>query len=294
MINNIPIRIAVTGITGRMGTEIIKYIIQRTSQEIRKKIVLGAAISSTKSEIFGMDVGNFIGSSNIGVYIANDVESVKKDFDVLIDFTSPVSTMKYLKFCILNNKNMVIGTTGFNKIDRRVIKDASENIGIVCSANFSLGITVMLKLLKDMSEKVIKNFINIDIIETHHNKKKDIPSGTALMIRNMLIKDQLINDLCRKISCYDNIQTNDQLDEQNKFSRHDTQEDNIMIHSVRAGDIVGDHSIWFTGIGERLEITHKAFDRVIFARGAVFSAVWLVEQSKIGLFDLNDVLELNM
>lgn len=284
-INMMPIRIAVTGITGRMGTEIIRCIIQHQQQGLNNKIVLGAAIVRCNSAVCGMDVGTFVQSDVQGVTITDNIELVKENFDILIDFTHPDLTAEYLKFCMVNSKNMIIGTTGFNQVHQKLIKSASQKIGIVCSANFSIGITIMLKLLTEVS-KAIGNTVDIDIIELHHNRKIDIPSGTSLMIQDIIKLNIKNNDLLQTIIFNDINQENTlyQLPSSLIANR------DIKIHSIRSGDNVGQHTVLFSSIGETLEITHKASNRKIFANGALYASMWL-GKSKIGLFDLNDVLK---
>ncbi|CAD83642.1 dihydrodipicolinate reductase [Candidatus Blochmanniella floridana] len=273
-------RLAVTGVTGRMGKSIIQRIIQTQAHQVDNKFILGAAIARDRSDICGIDAGTFVQSSKVGVFITDNIELVKGDFDVLIDFTAPESTMNYVNFCVMNNKNMVIGTTGLSKSYLSVIERASSKIGIVYSANFSVGITIMLKLLNSVS-KISRYFVNIDIVESHHNKKKDIPSGTALLIRNVVEYNQFSDCVCNE----DLVSNGEK-----KYGKLDN---DIKIHSIRAGDIVGEHSVLCTSIGERLEIKHQAFNRIIFVDGALRSAVWL-GCAKIGLFDLNNVLKINM
>lgn len=283
VINTIPVRIGVTGVTGRMGKEIIRCIAtQNQQQKFNKKIILGAAIVRAQSTVCGMDIGKFMRSDVQGIKITDNIESVKENFDILIDFTAPEITIEYLKFCMVHGKNIIIGTTGFTKTHLDLIKSAAQKIGIIYSANFSIGITVMLKLLKDAA-KTIGSISNIDIIELHHNKKNDIPSGTALMMREVIKSNiESKTNILREIrSCDNNIS---QILSPSSFTN-----DDVQIHSIRSGDIIGEHAVLFSGTGERLEIIHKACNRNIFANGALYSAMWL-GKTKIGLFDLNDVL----
>lgn len=280
--DNIPIRVAVTGVTGRMGREIIQSITTIARKECNRKIVLGAAISRVGSNVCGMDVGIFMNNNVTGIIITDNLYTVKDDFDVLIDFTSPDISMEYLNFCVNNNKNMVIGTTGFSKDNQCFFKDVSRKIGIVYSANFSVGITVMLKVLSIITQ-AIGNVSDINIIEAHHNKKIDIPSGTALIMKNIImnaLSSVFVNNT-RMLHCNSNSdRTLHEL-----FSSY-----NIPIHSIRAGDLVGEHSVLFTSIGESLQIIHKACSRAIFVKGVLRSVVWL--ESKVGLFDMCDVLNI--
>lgn len=259
--NNIPVRVAVTGATGRMGKEIVRCIIEivtnQKQEKYDKNVTLGAVIARTGSEICGMDVGTIIHSNTTGVVISDNLYVIKDDFDILIDFTKPDVSMEYLKFCVDNNKNIVIGTTGFSADHYSVMRDASRKIGIVYSANFSIGMNVMLKLL-NMVTQVIGNTADINIVEIHHNKKIDIPSGTALIMQDVIIKTL-------------------------SSSR-------VSIHSIRAGDEIGEHSALFSSIGENIKITHQACSRAIFVEGALRAAVWL--KSKIGLFNMWNVLDI--
>lgn len=281
------IKIAVTGITGRMGKTVAKCIIKNQRKNFDKITILGAAITRTKSSNVGMDVGKFLKSDDQGIIISDNIELVKNNFDVLIDFTCPDSTVEFVKFCVKNQKNMVIGTTGLKKIHLDLIKTASKKIGIVYSTNFSIGITMMFKLLSEIS-KIMGNISDIDIFELHHNQKIDIPSGTAITIRN-IIKSNI-----QKISkSFGIVKNNNHLSILYPFLSKIFHHDNIKIHSIRSGDIIGEHSVLFASIGERLKISHQAFDRNIFANGALISAVWLDEKIS-GLFDFDDVLGFNM
>lgn len=281
-----PIRLAVTGITGRMGAEIVKFIIKnQQNHKQNSKIVLGAAIVRSQSPACGIDIGTFVKSDVQGMIITDDIESVKEDFDILIDFTHPNSTMEYLKFCVINGKNVIIGTTGLDSMMLNLIKTASQQIGIVYSANFSVGITVMLQLLKEVA-RTIGRVVDIDIVDSHHNKKRDIPSGTALMIRDVIESNIAEIDIFQEWEfLYANYHPEVSISNGSLVSNR-----NIHIHSIRAGDIVGEHAVYFNSIiGERLEIIHKVSNRRIFATGAVYAALWL-GKTKIGLFDLYNVL----
>lgn len=289
--DNIFLRVAVTGVTGRMGQEIIRCIDEnRKNLQISNRIVLGAAIVRQQSKFCGMDVREVVRSySDRRVIITDDIRLVKEHFDVLIDFTTPEATIEYLNFCVKHNKNMVIGTTNFNKNHFSLMKIASQKIGIVYSSNFSIGITIMLKLLKE-TIKSVGNFFDIDIVEAHHNKKRDVPSGTALMMYNIMkYKLNEIVSVCDKNNelYYDNsLQKNEIFYKMLSLCKSSR---DIKIHSIRSGDIIGEHSVLFSGFGERLDIVHKASNRSIFARGALCSALW-IKDKKIGWFDLNSVL----
>lgn len=276
------LRIAVTGVTGRMGKEIVKCIVKGEKQ-FSQEIVLGAAIARLNTNICGMDVGTLINADTLGVTITDNLESIKDNFDVLVDFTAPDVSVEYLKFCVNNNKNIVIGTTGFNKIHKNLILNASHKIGIVFSSNFSIGVALIFKLLHRITQ-IIGSTSDINIIETHHNKKRDKPSGTALTMQNIIVntlRSVRSNNKIMDFNC----------DAPTSYTPTSACED-IPIHSIRAGNVVGEHTVLFAGLGECLEITHKASDRLIFAHGALRAALW-IGHDKIGLFDISDILEMN-
>ncbi|URJ30237.1 4-hydroxy-tetrahydrodipicolinate reductase [Blochmannia endosymbiont of Camponotus sp.] len=279
--NDALLRIAVTGITGRMGKKIIQCIV-KGEKKFSQKIILGAAITRSNASICGMDVGKLIKTNTLGITVTDSLELVKNDFDVLVDFTAPSISMEYLKFCVHNNKNIVIGTTGFNKTHEHFIMNASQKIGIVFSSNFSIGIALISRLLHKITHTIGDNS-DISIVETHHNKKSDIPSGTALMMQNTIV-NALRSTRSNKIM--------DRNVDYTTYSSESSSDRDILIHSIRAGNIIGEHTILFIGPEERLEITHKASDRTIFARGALHSAIWL-GYDKIGLFDIGDTLGIN-
>lgn len=282
--SDVLLRVAVTGVTGRMGKKIVTCLVQGEKQ-FGQEIVLGAAITRVNSNICGMDVGMLIKTGTfLDIAVTDNLESIKDSFDVLIDFTAPDISVEYLKFCVDNNKNIVIGTTGFNQIHKNLILNASHKIGIVFSSNFSIGIALISKLLHRITQ-ILGNTSDISIIETHHKKKRDIPSGTALTMKNIIVhalKSVYVN--------HANNVVNSNIDSATYSPASSYHE--VLIHSIRVGDVIGEHTVLFAGSGERLEITHKASNRLIFAHGALRAALWL-GRDKVGLFDISDILEMN-
>ncbi len=211
--------------------------------------------------------------------MTDDLLKVVDDFDVLIDFTRPEGTLEYLAFCRQHHKAMVIGTTGFDEAGKEAIRAAAEEIGIVFAANFSVGVNLVLNLLQQAA-KVMGDYADIEIVEAHHRHKVDAPSGTALAMGEA-IADAM----------------NWKLDEHAVYAREghtgERKAQTIGFATVRAGDIVGEHTAMFADIGERVEITHKASSRMTFANGAVKAASWL-KNKKSGLYDMRDVLDLLM
>lgn len=256
-----------------MGISLIKEI---SSKRKNKKITLGALIVKKNCLESGKNINNVIKISNVkNIKISNSIKKVINDFDVLIDFTNTKNTLYNIKQCAMFKKKIVIGTTGFTKKEINTIKKYREKIGIVISSNFSIGINLMLQLLKKTATKIGKNS-DIEIIEYHHNKKIDAPSGTALTIGNIISKTMN----------WDN--KNNIYSRKGKIGKR--KKKSIGFSSVRAGNIIGDHTVIFDNSHERIEITHKAHSRCCFAKGAIHSAIWLKEKNKIGLFKINDVL----
>lgn len=265
------LRIAVAGIAGRMG-KIIVEAITRT-----RGVQLGAASVRKGSPSLGEEVGGLCGLPALNVYAVDDLGEVLEDFDVLIDFTSPAATLQHLEFCLPARKKLVIGTTGFTEEQKKAIAQAAREIPIVFAPNMSVGVNLCLKLVEEAA-KVIGEDTDVEIIEAHHRHKKDAPSGTALRMGEV-VADALGRDL-DEVAVYGregNIGERD----------HRT----IGFESIRAGDIVGDHTVMFAGEGERIEITHKSNSRMTYATGSVKAALWLQDKES-GLFDMQDVLGL--
>ncbi|MDV5355173.1 4-hydroxy-tetrahydrodipicolinate reductase [Enterobacter asburiae] len=266
------IRVAIAGAGGRMGRQLIQAALATEG------VALGAALEREGSSLLGSDAGELAGGGKSGVTVQSSLEAVKEDFDVFIDFTRPEGTLHHLAFCRQHHKAMVIGTTGFDDAGKQAISDAAQDIAVVFAANFSVGVNVMLKLL-EKAAKVMGDYTDIEIIEAHHRYKVDAPSGTALAMG-----DAIAGSL------------NKELKECAVYSREghtgERVPGTIGFATVRAGDIVGEHTAIFADMGERVEITHKASSRMTFANGAVRSASWLKSKEK-GLFDMRDVLDLN-
>jgi 4-hydroxy-tetrahydrodipicolinate reductase len=265
------VRVAVIGAAGRMGKVLIEAI---SSAE---GVTLGAAVVSPASSLIGADAGEVAGVGKLGVLLASDLEVVAADFDVLIDFTSPELTMLNLSVCEAHGKGIVIGTTGLNVEQKQVLHRCAQKIPVVFAPNMSVGVNLLLKLL-DITARVLGDEVDIEIIEAHHRHKKDAPSGTALRLGEV-IADALGRDLS-DCAVYGR-----------EGMTGERERKTIGFETIRAGDIVGDHTVMFAGIGERLELTHKASSRMTFAKGAVRAASWLSKHEK-GLFDMQDVLEL--
>ncbi|MDC9729319.1 MAG: 4-hydroxy-tetrahydrodipicolinate reductase [Methyloprofundus sp.] len=265
------IRIAVVGASGRMGLCLIK------AAELSDKTSLSAAISRAGSDVIGRDAGEIAGIGRLDIKVQDDLSAVMDEFDALIDFTRPDISMEYIELCRQAGKTIIIGTTGYSDAQKARMAEAAKDIAIVFAPNMSVGVNLSLKLL-EMTAKVMGDYTDIEVIEAHHRHKVDAPSGTALRMGEV-VADALGRDL-KDCAIYGREGDTGERDRKT-----------IGFSTIRAGDIVGEHTVMFADEGERVEITHKATSRMTFANGAVRAAVWLKEQ-KNGLYDMQDVLGL--
>ncbi|MDF1584094.1 MAG: 4-hydroxy-tetrahydrodipicolinate reductase [Methyloprofundus sp.] len=265
------IRVAVVGASGRMGLCLIK------AAELTDKTRLSAAVTRIGSASLGKDAGDLAGIGVIDIAVQDDLSKVLDQFDVLIDFTRPEPSMQYIELCRQAGKQIVIGTTGYSAEQKAQIAAAAKDIAIVLAPNMSVGVNLSLKLL-EMTAKVMGDTTDIEVIEAHHRHKVDAPSGTALRMGEV-IAETLGRDL-KECAIYGREGDTGERDRKT-----------IGFSTIRAGDIVGEHTVMFADEGERVEITHKATSRMTFANGAVRAAIWL-EAQKNGLYDMQDVLGL--
>lgn len=266
------LRIAVVGAGGRMGRQLIQAISKADG------VQLTAAFEREGSSLVGSDAGELAGIGHNGITVSDNLAQQVDNFDLLIDFTRPEGTLAHLAFCSANNKKMVIGTTGFDEQGKQAIKQAAEKIGIVFASNYSVGVNLVFKLL-EKAAKVMGDYCDIEIIEAHHRHKVDAPSGTALSMGEHIAKAMGKNLKDHAVYAREGI-------------TGERKQDQIGFATIRAGDVVGEHTVWFADEGERVEIAHKASSRMTFANGAVRAAKWLANHDK-GLFDMTDVLDLN-
>lgn len=264
-------RIAVNGAAGRMGRCLIQAVQQTQG------LTLSAALDRVESSLIDADAGEMAGIGKINVTITSDLAAATAMSDIMIDFTLPEATMALIPHCLKNDCRLVIGTTGYTVEQKQIIEQTSKNIAIVLAPNMSVGVNLSLKLL-DMAARVLGDDVDIEIIEAHHRHKVDAPSGTALKMGEV-IADALGRDL-KTCAVYGR---------EGRTGERDR--DTIGFATVRAGDIVGDHTVMFAAEGERVEITHKASSRMTFALGAMRASTWLMDQ-KTGLYDMQDVLGL--
>ena len=264
------IKLAISGAAGRMGCELIRAAARSDD------VVVSAALEHEGNSAVGADAGVVAGCGDIGVGIG--VEAEAGDFDLLLEFTTPAATLAHLERCRQLRRGMVIGTTGIDAQGRKQIARAARSIPVVLAANTSIGINLCLALL-ETAGKVLGHCTDIEIVEAHHRHKVDAPSGTALLLAQA-VAEPLGKDIAK-----DGV-----------FTRHGhtgaRKSGTIGFSTIRGGDMAGEHTVMFIGDGERLEITHRATDRRIFADGAIAAAKWLAQQQP-GLFTMRDVLGLH-
>ncbi|ABA59256.1 dihydrodipicolinate reductase [Nitrosococcus oceani ATCC 19707] len=265
------IRVAISGAAGRMGRSLIQAACQYEG------ITLGAASEYPDSHLIGSDAGEVARVGALQIPLVDDLGKNKEAFDLLIDFTRPEVSMANLVLCRDQGKAMVVGTTGFTKEQRQEITRAAIEIPIVLAPNMSVGVNLCLKLL-EMAASVLKDDVDIEIIEAHHRHKVDSPSGTALRMGEVVAETLGRNlDQCAIYG--------------RQGLRSERPRESIGFSSLRAGDIVGEHTVIFAAEGERIEISHKASSRMTFALGAMRASQWVSDKPP-GLYDMQDVLGL--
>ena len=268
---NNTIRVAVYGAAGRMGRSLIEAVIKNDS------VKLGAAIVRPGSPLIDSDAGNLIGIADTGVAVTDNLLAALPDFDVLIDFSSIEASLVNSQICKEHSKGMVIGTTGFDDNQKQQLTSASRQSALCIASNFSTGVNLCFGLI-DLAAQILGQEVDIEISEAHHKNKIDAPSGTALNMGEIIAESLGLN--------FDDVAVYGREGQTGKRSKN-----TIGFSTLRAGDIVGDHTVTFASDGERIEITHKASSRMSFARGAVKAANW-ISSEKNGVYDMQDVLGL--
>lgn len=260
--------IALTGVNGRMGRALVQAIHDDQHSQ------LAAAFVRSGSSLTGADAGEMAGVGRLSVPIQDQFDA--SAFDVLIDFTLPEVTNCHVDACVAANKPIVIGTTGLSEAQIQHLAVAAQQIPIVFAPNYSVGVNLLLGLVAQAAQVLID--YDIEVVEAHHRYKVDAPSGTALRLGQ---------------AAADALGWN--LDDVAVYGREgitgERPQQQIGFATMRGGDVVGDHTVLFAGLGERVELTHKASSRLTFAQGAVRAARWLAQQPA-GLYDMQDVLGL--
>jgi len=261
----------VCGAAGRMGTRLVSLI------EADPEMRLAGAVEAPGHATIGRDAGEVAGVGRTGVPISDDLAGCLEAAQVVIDFSVPHASLSHLRTAAGRGRAVVLGTTGFTEQQRQEIAKLAEKMPCLVAPNMSLGINVMYRLLREAATYLGDEY-DVEVVEAHHHFKKDAPSGTALRLGEVLA-----GALGRSLA------------DVAVYGRHgivgERPRKEIALHAIRAGDIVGEHTVIFAGVGERLEIVHRAQSRDNFARGALRAAKWIVNQPS-GLYDMQDMLGL--
>ena len=265
------VKIAVCGAAGRMGQRIIIAVQEAEGVE------LSGALERPGHPLVGQDAGLIAGCGEVQVKISDDINAVVDSCDVLIDFTTPKVSLKNLEICSLKKKAIVIGSTGFTPEERALAAELCREIPCILAPNMSVGVNVCFKILKDIAQTLGDDF-DVEIVEAHHKLKKDSPSGTAVRMGEV-VAEALGRDY-NKVANY----------HREGICGERTKEE-IGMQTIRGGDIIGEHTVYFIGMGERIELSHRAMTRDMFSRGSVRAARW-VSGKPPGIYDMQDVLGL--
>jgi len=265
-------KVAIVGAAGRMGGRLIQAVIAAEGLELT-----GATERPGHPQI-GTDAGLLAAVGELGVPISDDLAATMENADILIDFTFPEVTLQNLEICAKFGKMVVSGSTGFTPEQKSQVKKYAEQIPVVLAPNMSVGVNACFKLLKEAANILGEDF-DVEVVELHHNQKKDSPSGTAVRMGEVIAET-----LGRDYNQVANYHREGMCGARTKTE--------IGMQTVRGGDIVGEHTVYFIGMGERIEISHRAMSRDMFARGAVRACQWLQNQDS-GLYDMQDVLGLS-
>lgn len=264
-------KIAVSGAAGRMGRRIVALAHDHPDVEVV------AAMEAPHQKALGSDAGELAGVGNIGVPITSDVSEVLKKCDVLIEFSAPEASVEHIKAAAEQGKAVVVGTTGFSEAQKKEIAEYGSRTRCLVAPNMSMGVNLLFSLAGTVA-RALGNVYDVEIIESHHNLKKDAPSGTANKLAE-IISRELGRDL-DAVGVYGR-----------KGIVGERKPSEIGVFAVRGGDIVGEHTVMFVTGGERIELIHRAHSRDAFAKGALEAAIWLVSQPN-GLYDMQDKLGL--
>lgn len=263
-------RIGILGAGGRMGRMLIQAVHQAGYP-------LGAAVERAGSSLIGTDAGELAGVGKLDVPVAASLQEVIGQCDVVIDFSTPEATVTHLQICRDAKVAIVIGTTGLSEVQQQLVSDTAQQIPVVYSGNYSVGVNVSLKML-ELAAKAFGDTVDIEIIEAHHRHKVDAPSGTAYMMGETVA--HALGRNLKDVAVYGR-----------EGHTGPRERQTIGFETIRGGDIVGEHTVMFIGDGERVEVKHLATNRMNFASGAVRAAAWVIQQP-VARYDMQDVLSL--
>jgi len=248
------IKLVISGCCGRMGSRIASLALGDSL------FAIAGALEAKAHQAIGQDLGTLLGSDVTGIRVTDDVKAALQGGQVLIEFTQPEATVEHVRIARELKKPMVIGTTGFSDAQRKIIREAAKDIPIVLSPNMSVGVNLLFELVQMAAQRLGLRY-DAEVVEAHHHTKKDAPSGTAKRLAELIA------------------------------SVRNQRAETIPVHSIRAGDIVGDHVVVFAGSSERLELVHRAHSRDVFAVGALRAAQFVAEARRPGLYEMRDVLQ---
>ncbi|MBL6664529.1 MAG: 4-hydroxy-tetrahydrodipicolinate reductase [Rickettsiales bacterium] len=263
-------KIGVAGISGRMGRTIANLVEQDDVAQ------LSAALTRKSSGISGKDLGEFLGYDKNNIAISSDVNEFLNNCDAVIDFTSPTNSLEMAKNCAAHKKVLVCGTTGFSEDEKQEFSSYAKDTVIIWSSNMSLGVNLLMNLSEEVA-KTLRDDFDVEILEMHHNQKVDAPSGTALSLGAAVAAGRNID-----------LKENANMARVGRDAKRKKGE--IGFATLRGGDVIGDHTVIFAGDGERIELSHKASNRDVFAKGAIRAAIWgSIKES--GFYSMRDVLK---
>ncbi|MBM5781923.1 MAG: 4-hydroxy-tetrahydrodipicolinate reductase, partial [Pelagibacterales bacterium] len=247
-------KIGVTGITGRMGSTIATIVLQDSLVE------LSIALARSNSDQDGEDLGEFLGFEKSGAKITTNIDNFVESCDAIIDFSSPALSLEIAKKCAISKKVLVCGTTGFSENEKQVFSSYSKDTVIIWSSNMSLGVNLLMNLVEKVAS-ILHDDFDVEIVEMHHKNKIDAPSGTALSLGAAVAKGRNVD--LQKVA------------NMARFGKDAKRiKGEVGFATLRGGDVIGDHTVVFAGEGERVELTHKASNRDVFAKGAIRAAIW--------------------
>ena len=265
-------KIGVSAIAGKMGLTIAKMVHQHNIAELTSGLV------KEGNSFCHQDLGLFLGYEKSGYTITDNQHDFAKSCNAIIDFSAPALSLQLAKICSQHHKIFICGTTGFNEEEKAQLATYAQFTPIIWSANMSLGVNLLLNLV-ELTAKILREDFDAEVLEMHHNKKIDSPSGTALALGKAIAcgRDIALKEVANMVRCDTN---------------KPRQKGEIGFATLRGGDVVGDHTVIFAGEGERIELSHKASKRDIFASGAIRAAIW-ASNKKSGFFSMRDVLNFN-
>ena len=267
--NNDLVKIGIFGCSGRMGRNLLKEVLETEG------CILSGGLEHSKSSFLGVDIGELIGQDKIGIAVNDDIENFVGESDVIIDFSNPSATLNLAEVAARQKTALVIGTTGFSGDQQGELESFARSTPIVAAYNMSVGVNTLLGLVEKVAATLDDSY-DIEILEMHHNKKIDSPSGTAISLGKAAAdgREVALSDVSRKTR---------------EGIIGERPRGEIGFATLRGGDVIGDHTVIFAGNGDRIELTHKASNRTIYASGAVRAAKWVTQQD-VKLYSMKEVL----